>query len=246
MAPRSPDRPEAALAAPRAAPGPASGGGSGAHDSLEPLPPPPTVELEVVRDRSAESAATGGFVDLRRVDMVARYDGGLVSDPFAYDAAVRAGMDAIVVLAWRRVDAERRVYLRSAVRAPIALRAGMAPVDFNLWEVPAGIVDPGETPREAAARELAEELGFDVDAARLVELGRYTWPAPGLIAERHHYFTIDVTLDVRGIPGEDGSPLERAARIIDLPVDELLARCRRGELPDAKSELAIRRFAELP
>src|SRR5690348_12345731 len=30
----------------------------------------------------------------------------------------------------------------------------------NLWELVAGRMDPGETPKEAAARELIEETGF--------------------------------------------------------------------------------------
>jgi ADP-ribose pyrophosphatase len=35
------------------------------------------------------------------------------------------------------------------------------PLGHRLWELPAGLLDePGETPREAAARELAEEVGM--------------------------------------------------------------------------------------
>ncbi|HEX2315053.1 MAG TPA: NUDIX hydrolase [Thermomonospora sp.] len=39
------------------------------------------------------------------------------------------------------------------------------------WEVPGGHVDPGESPRTTAARELAEETGLLLDAARLTLLG---------------------------------------------------------------------------
>ncbi|MFG1941387.1 NUDIX hydrolase [Nonomuraea sp. NPDC048826] len=35
------------------------------------------------------------------------------------------------------------------------------------WEVPGGHLDPGETPAEAAARELVEETGFRLAAERL-------------------------------------------------------------------------------
>ncbi|AXK34676.1 NUDIX hydrolase [Streptomyces armeniacus] len=42
--------------------------------------------------------------------------------------------------------------------------------------LPGGHVDPGETGRAAAARELAEETGVHVDPARLIELGTFDRP----------------------------------------------------------------------
>ncbi|MFB7675287.1 NUDIX domain-containing protein [Kitasatospora purpeofusca] len=45
------------------------------------------------------------------------------------------------------------------------------------WALPGGHVDPGETSREAAARELGEETGVRVDPADLVQLG--AWDTPG-------------------------------------------------------------------
>ncbi len=181
---------------------------------------------------------------MQRVDLVARFPGGEESAPFAYDIAVRAALDAVIVAAHFVEDGERHVFLRSAVRPPLALRSAPPPHDGLLWELPAGLVEPGESPRSAAARELHEELGFEVEPRSLLDLGPWTFPAPGFIAETHHFFHLDVGTGTRGAPLEDGSALEREAAIIAVPLAKALEHCRRGHLRDAKTELALRRLAE--
>jgi ADP-ribose pyrophosphatase len=52
-------------------------------------------------------------------------------------------------------------------------------------ELPSGKIEDGETPLEAAARELAEECGLA--AAELTELGTF-WAAPGYSTELVHVF----------------------------------------------------------
>jgi hypothetical protein len=83
-----------------------------------------------------------------------------------------------------------------------------------------------------------------VQPAALESLGAWVWPVPGAIAERHFYFCVDVGALPRRTPTEDGSPLERHAAIVKLPVSEILSFCRDGQIRDAKTELALRRFAE--
>jgi 8-oxo-dGTP diphosphatase len=36
------------------------------------------------------------------------------------------------------------------------------------WDIPGGYVEPGETPRQACAREVSEELGLDLATGRLL------------------------------------------------------------------------------
>jgi 8-oxo-dGTP pyrophosphatase MutT (NUDIX family) len=49
------------------------------------------------------------------------------------------------------------------------------------WDIPKGVVEPGETVREAALRELAEETGLTAPANELIELGTHAYlPAKDL------------------------------------------------------------------
>lgn len=58
-------------------------------------------------------------------------------------------------------------------------------VNESLWELPAGKIDPGETPDQAAARELTEETGYS--AGRLVQLGGF-YTSPGCLTEYIHAY----------------------------------------------------------
>lgn len=42
------------------------------------------------------------------------------------------------------------------------------PVGEGVWEIPAGGIEPGETPTEAAVREVREELGVEVEDAEVI------------------------------------------------------------------------------
>lgn len=55
------------------------------------------------------------------------------------------------------------------------------------WEVPSGIVEPGEDIPEAAAREVLEETGYRVDVGLLTPLAYYQ-PVGGMSNAEHHVF----------------------------------------------------------
>jgi ADP-ribose pyrophosphatase len=214
--------------------------------TLRPLPDPPTIQVSVARDRTAESRPIGGFLDLSRLDLRVRYPDGADSQAFAYDLTTRKALDAVVIAAHYTDSGIRQVYLRSAVRPPCALRTMPPFHSGSLWELPAGLVEPGEDPAETAARELSEELGFSAAALEMKPLGPWAFPAPGVIGERHIFFAIAVDPKTRRTPTEDGSALERGAAILTIPVSDALAHCRSGALRDSKTELGLRRLAEMP
>jgi ADP-ribose pyrophosphatase len=181
---------------------------------------------------------------------------GTVSEPFEYDTIDRRWLDAVVIAAhFRGDDGRRRVILRSALRPPVALRSReRSPIPEKdtlgaLWELPAGLVEEDEQSPEGlqrcAARELMEECGIEVAPEAMHALGPSAFPAPGVIGERHFFFHVEVDPSAMRVPTEDGSALEKQAKLLMLPLDEALALTRSGEIEDEKTELSLRRLAEI-
>jgi len=61
--------------------------------------------------------------------------------------------------------------------------------DPGLIEIPGGHVDPGETLEDALRREMKEELGINVEKAKLVQKSLYT--ATSGERQRIHYFYVE-------------------------------------------------------
>jgi 8-oxo-dGTP pyrophosphatase MutT (NUDIX family) len=59
------------------------------------------------------------------------------------------------------------------------------------WDLPKGLMDPGEQPREAAVREAWEEAGLRMDPAMLADLGEFAY----LPRKRLHLFGARVAAD---------------------------------------------------
>jgi len=58
-------------------------------------------------------------------------------------------------------------------------------VGQTLWELPAGTIEPGEQPKDCAARELTEEAGY---RARKIEKLIDFYPSPGICTERMYAY----------------------------------------------------------
>ena len=219
------------------------------------LPPLPGHRLELIEDVRPPKEEQG-FIYVRKLRMKAHYADGSESQPFQYFCADRSRMDAaIIVPHFTTPDGIRHVVLRSALRPPLAAR----PLDIRpvpeldslgeLWEVPAGLVEADERTPEGlqvcAARELFEETGYELQPSEMIPLGPSTFPAAGMIGERHFFFHAEVDPTRRVPPPEDGSALERSAHVISFPLEVALEACRRGEIEDAKTEVGLRRLREL-
>lgn len=217
------------------------------------LPKPPETRLRVMDDYTGRSRCDEGFIRLRRQMLCIQSPDGSSSDPFAYDEVQRSALDAVVIVAHFRSAGVEFVYLRTALRPPVALRPPdipplRRPSGGQLWEVPAGLVEENERSEEGlrrcAARELTEELGFHLPFEQMLPLGPPTFPSPALIGERHFFFHCVVDPSKRIAPTGDGSALEVQALVATISLDEAIELSRVGEIEDAKSELALRRLRE--
>ncbi len=111
---------------------------------------------------------------------------------------------------------------------------------INNWilEAPAGVIDPGETPIEAANRELEEETGFT--ASRLVRVGE-AYVSPGYSTELITLFLAFGLSEGKARP-ESHEVIKEKVWINLEDIDELI---ERGEIRDLKTialvEAAARR-----
>lgn len=97
----------------------------------------------------------------------------------------------------------------------------------SLWELPAGTLEPGETPRHAAARELIEETGHK---ARSLKLLCKFFPSPGILSEKMHLFS------ARGLSPATANPdPDELISIGSFSVAELRGMVRAGRIRDGKT-----------
>jgi ADP-ribose pyrophosphatase len=106
-----------------------------------------------------------------------------------------------------------------------------------VYEIPAGRLEPDETARECAGRELMEEVGYS--AAEILPLGGF-WSTVGFCDEYIHLFL-----------GRDLVAVEQNLEpdeIIDLcpmPFGEALVKVKNGEILDGKTQLALLNYQSL-
>lgn len=93
---------------------------------------------------------------------------------------------------------------------------GLAPL-----EIPAGLMEPGEEPIQAAQRELAEETGL---TGRLTPLFSY-FVSPGFTDEKTHVFLAEDLRETEATPDED-----EAIEVVWLEPEKALALHQRGEV----------------
>ena len=103
--------------------------------------------------------------------------------------------------------------------------------DGYLYEIPAGRLDPGESPEECAHRELAEETGY---RAERVEHLFTMFTTPGFTDEKIHLF-----LATGLTAGESQREADEFLELVPTKLSRALSMVEQGEIQDAKTALAL-------
>jgi ADP-ribose pyrophosphatase len=149
-----------------------------------------------------------------RVDEVERADGHRTTRELVEHPG------AVAILAW---DGERVAMVRQWRHA-----TGRA-----LLEIPAGTLEPGESPAQTARRELAEEVGV---SAATWETGPRFFTAPGFCDELMHVY---LATDLGAAGGEAAADADEDLEPSWLSLDDALAACDDGSIEDAKTIAAL-------
>ncbi len=107
-----------------------------------------------------------------------------------------------------------------------------------LWEIPAGTLEPGESPFQCAQRELWEETGLR--AKRWRKLGAF-YTSPGILTELMHLFLAE-ELEGELTPQVKGEIVELSFK----HPREILEAVARGKAGDGKTLAALAFLLSLP
>lgn len=162
----------------------------------------------------------GVRVAVRGIDLPTRGGG-------TYRREVVEAADAVVVLPLisQEEASERGVKIPGA--GVVLIRNERFAVRDTLWELPAGTVEPGESPDDCAPRELEEETGFRCE--RIERLTEF-FPTPGFCTELLHAYRAEGLSFV----GQDLDDTEKITAQI-VPWDRALAMVRDRTIRDAKT-----------
>ena len=97
----------------------------------------------------------------------------------------------------------------------------------SIWEIPAGTLDPNESPINCARRELIEEIGYS--ATDWHRLGTIT-PLPGCSDERIHIF---LALDLK--PAQQELDDDEMINVHKMDLSEAMQMILAGEISDGKT-----------
>ena len=104
-------------------------------------------------------------------------------------------------------------------------------VELDLLEVPAGGIEPNETPEEAVVRELQEEVGYT--AGKVKPLAGF-WVSPGWCTEyMYSYLATELT------PAKLEADFDENITVVRVPLDSIMGLIGEGQIQDSKSVASL-------
>lgn len=160
---------------------------------------------------------TGRVVSLD-VDTV-RFPNGTVGE---LEMLRHSGASAIVPFLDDRTSEDPRVLL---------IRQYRYATEGEIYEIPAGRLDPGEEPKACAIRELKEETGYE---ARDVEFLTTFYTTPGFTDERIHIFLAEAVN-----PGTSALEADEIVELCPVRFSEAMELIRTGSIVDGKTIIGL-------
>jgi ADP-ribose pyrophosphatase len=115
--------------------------------------------------------------------------------------------------------------------AVLLIRQYRHAVGGYIYELPAGKLDPGEDPKDCAARELEEEIGFT--ASSLEHLVTF-YTTPGFTDEVIYVYHASGLM-----PGRQKLDTDEVLEVVAFPLAEALAKIRDGTIRDGKTIVGL-------
>jgi ADP-ribose pyrophosphatase len=115
--------------------------------------------------------------------------------------------------------------------AVLLIRQYRHAVGGYIYELPAGKLDPGEDPKDCAARELEEEIGLRASSLEHV-VTFYTTPG----------FTDEVIYIYQAfglVPGRQKLDTDEVLEVVAFPLEDALAKIRDGTIRDGKTIVGL-------
>jgi len=119
----------------------------------------------------------------------------------------------------------------------LMVRQFRIPTGRDLLEIPAGVLEDGESPDECVRRELQEEIGYLPQ--KVTRLGGF-YSAPGYCTEYINLFLATGLRESR-LVAEDTDEIE----VVRVPVAEIAGMIDNGEICDAKSVAGLLKYLSL-
>ena len=139
-----------------------------------------------------------------------------------------ANPDAVVMVPFHK--SKKKMVITKEYRVPLA--------DYE-YGFPAGLIDEGETIREAARRELKEETGLEV--TRFIKIGPSIYSSAGMTDESVSM----VYIECDGTPSTEGNEGSENIQVIFVSREEALRLCEDTSLKfDAKAWIVLINFAK--